>query len=84
MVTAGLKCPPEMWPNAKIAASRPRPNENGTTSRFGVGALAAANAGDRQVADGQEQERADAARRDTHVLPSKPSQVSTAGRGPWP
>ena len=36
IVTAGLKCPPDMWPKATIAASRPRPNENGTTSRFGV------------------------------------------------
>ncbi len=45
MVTAGLKCPPEMCPKAKIAASRPRPKDQGTTSRFGApGALALANA----------------------------------------
>ena len=39
-VTAGLKWPPEMCPKAKIAASRPSPNANGTTSRLGVGAEA--------------------------------------------
>ena len=60
IVTAGLKCPPETWPNAKIAASRPKPNENGTTSRFGVAGRAPSwMAGDRRVADHQEQERAD-------------------------
>ena len=41
MVTAGLKCPPDTWPNMKTAASSPSPNANGTTSRLLVGTAAA-------------------------------------------
>ena len=37
IVTAGLKCAPDMWPKATIAASSPNPNENGTTRRPGTG-----------------------------------------------
>src|SRR4029079_3267017 len=41
-VTAGLKCPPEMCPTAKIAASRPRGKANGTTTSVETPAAAAA------------------------------------------
>ena len=79
MVTAGLKWPPEMCPKAKMAASRPSPNANGTTSRPGVCRRGSREGADRRVAERQEQERSRAVPPDTRgcssSLPWSPSDA---------
>ena len=81
-VTAGLKCPPETCPNAKIAASRPSPKANGTTSRFARGRARRADRADRRVPHREEQERADQLRQicaGIHVLPPPTNQRASDG-----